>query len=721
MRGSLGLLMCLFMDVEGAAQEGAPEDQKKKKAKATQAPAKEEVVTIRAESPLNPPDVFDSKQSTDVLDRTTIQERLQARTLPEALEETPGVGVQKSGPGQGSPFIRGFTGFRNVMLIDGIRLNNSTFREGPNQYWSTVDSYLADKMDVIRGPSSVPWGSDAIGGTVYVHTISPSIDEAGANFHSRTGTRYASSEQSIAARQEFSGNVDNFGWLVGGTSRTFGDIIGGKHYGLMRHTDYNEYGVDFKTLTKVDEHTTLTLAAQHYRQNGTPRWHRTIDSRSWHGSTPGTERQDDFDQARNLYYLQYRWTPKGAFVDAVTASASLQHMAEDERRVRTVGGALTREYRQFSVATPAFWLHAGKSTDWGYFTLGGEIYHDVVNSSGDNLNLVTGARTILDRGVVADNARYTMYGVFLQDDLSIGSLDITPGIRYTGVQARAEQVDPFLQDSVVVRDLDDSYSAVTGSLRFLYHVDVHWNIIAGWGMGFRAPSLDDTTSTQAALNGGQDLPSQDLEPEKTHTYDLGVRARYDSFEASVFGFYTTLNRFIQRVNVGDRTGDGLADFEKENVSKGRVYGFEVSGLYRFSDEWSLFASGGYAVGDVQQIVTQVPRTLTRAPLSKVPAPMGLIGLRFEPQGTGIWVEGLITAADHQHRVSLADRTGDTQRIPPGGTPGWTIYTLRGGYRVNPNFTVHAAIENISDKDYRFMGAGQHEPGTNFVAGFDLRF
>jgi hemoglobin/transferrin/lactoferrin receptor protein len=719
MRASMGLLLCLLMELDGAGQETSQEDQKKKEKKPPQ--AKEEVITIRAESPLNPPDVFNSKQSTDVLDRTYIQERVQARSLPEALAEVPGVGVQKTGPGQGSPFIRGFTGFRNLMLIDGIRLNNSTFREGPNQYWSTVDSYLVQELDVIRGPSSVLYGSDAIGGTVYAHTISPSIDEAGTNSHSRTGTRYASSEQSISARQEFSGNSDGFGWMVGGTYRYFGDVIGGKHYGLMRHTDYNEYGADFKTLYKVDTNTTLTLAAQHFRQNGTPRWHRTIDSRSWHGSQAGTERQDSFDQERNLYYLQYHWASEGGLLDALTASLSWQRFAEDETRVRTVGGNLTREYRQFTVHTPAFWLHAGKKTDLGYFTLGGEIYHDVVNSNGDNLNLVNGNRTLLDRGGVADNARYTMYGVFLQDDLTVGALDITPGIRYTGVQARAEQVDPFLQDAVIVPDLDDSYSAVTGSLRFLVHVDEHWNVIAGWGMGFRAPSLDDTTSTQAALNGGQDLPSRDLEPEKTHTFDLGVRTRYESFEASVFGFYTVLNRFIQRVNVGDVTGDGLADFEKENVSEGRVYGFEVSGLYRFTDEWSLFATGGYAVGDVQQIVTQTPRTLTRAPLSKVPAPMGIVGIRFEPKNSGIWIEGLVTAADHQHRVSLADRTGDTQRIPPGGTPGYTIYTIRGGYRVNENFIVHAAVENISDKDYRFMGSGQNEPGTNFVAGFDLRF
>ena len=123
---------------------------------------------------------------------------------------------------------------------------------------------------MIRGPSSVLYGSDAIGGTVYVHTIAPSIDEAGANFHSRTGTRYASSEQSIAVRQEFSGNVDGFGWQVGGTYRYFGDIIGGKHYGLMRHTDYNEYGGDLKLLQRLDTNTTLPSACSTSARTGLP-------------------------------------------------------------------------------------------------------------------------------------------------------------------------------------------------------------------------------------------------------------------------------------------------------------------------------------------------------------------------------------------------------------------------------------------------------------------
>jgi hemoglobin/transferrin/lactoferrin receptor protein len=89
-----------------------------------------------------------------------------ARTLPEALEGVTGVAVQKTAHGQGSPFIRGFTGFRTVLLIDGIRLNNGVFRDGPNQYSATVDPFALGRLEVVRGPGAVLYGSDAVGGTV---------------------------------------------------------------------------------------------------------------------------------------------------------------------------------------------------------------------------------------------------------------------------------------------------------------------------------------------------------------------------------------------------------------------------------------------------------------------------------------------------------------------------------------------------------------------------
>ena len=106
----------------------------------------------RAESALSMP------YTVTVQDMNELLAIRQVRTIPEAMREISGVMVQKTGHGQGSPYIRGFTGLRTLFLIDGIRLNNSTFREGPNQYWNTVDPASVYRLELVKGPSSVRYG-----------------------------------------------------------------------------------------------------------------------------------------------------------------------------------------------------------------------------------------------------------------------------------------------------------------------------------------------------------------------------------------------------------------------------------------------------------------------------------------------------------------------------------------------------------------------------------
>ena len=132
------------------------------------------------------------------------------RSTPEALRDIPGVMVQKTSHGQGSPFIRGFTGFRNVFLIDGVRLNNSVMRDGPNQYWNTVDPFSLDRIEIIKGPSSVLYGSDAIGGTVASFTLSPYSYGRGVHANGRTLYRYSSGERSNIARGGFGSITTSF-------------------------------------------------------------------------------------------------------------------------------------------------------------------------------------------------------------------------------------------------------------------------------------------------------------------------------------------------------------------------------------------------------------------------------------------------------------------------------------------------------------------------------
>jgi outer membrane receptor protein involved in Fe transport len=144
----------------------------------------------------------DLPYATVSFDRRTLEEAT-PRTLPELLREESSIMVQKTALGQGSPFIRGFTGFRTMLLVDGFRLNNATFRDGPNQYWNTVDAWSLENLELVKGPTSAQYGSDAVGGTVHARTVRPRFDGEGKPVAFLTAAyRHATAEASHAGRGE---------------------------------------------------------------------------------------------------------------------------------------------------------------------------------------------------------------------------------------------------------------------------------------------------------------------------------------------------------------------------------------------------------------------------------------------------------------------------------------------------------------------------------------
>ena len=246
--------------------------------------------------------VFETPYTAHVIGNERFIGERTVRTLADALSETPGVLVQKTGYGQASPFIRGFTGFRTLLLIDGIRLNNAVFREGPNQYFSTIDALTIDQLDVVKGPSSVLYGSDAIGGTINAITRDPQMlpwpwsrrrcrrarierrrsrrsREERFAFHPGAYYRYASAENSHTARGEFSLAASPHVGIFGGvTWQDFDDLRGGDIIGNQPNTAYNEIDGDVKVLIRPNEDVDITAAFYRVEQNNVPRTHSTISS-----------------------------------------------------------------------------------------------------------------------------------------------------------------------------------------------------------------------------------------------------------------------------------------------------------------------------------------------------------------------------------------------------------------------------------------------------------
>jgi len=179
---SVALALLLIPSLTASAQTAQDAYTNKQPATASQLEEQlpESVITALR----SPSNLADTPYSVEAMDDAELTSP-QFYSLPDALGSLPGVMNQKTGQGHGSPYIRGFTSFRNLMLIDGIRFNNSVFRDGPNQYWNTIDAYALGGVELVRGPGSTLYGSDAIGGTINALT---------------RGTRYREANPRVSAR-----------------------------------------------------------------------------------------------------------------------------------------------------------------------------------------------------------------------------------------------------------------------------------------------------------------------------------------------------------------------------------------------------------------------------------------------------------------------------------------------------------------------------------------
>ena len=678
-------------------------------------------------------EIFEVPSTVESLSGSFLTRRRAYRTLPEALAEVPGVLVQKTGRGQGSPYIRGFTGFRTLLLVDGIRLNHAAMRSGPNQYWGTVDPLTLDRVEIFKGPASVLYGSDAIGGTVNALTRSPTVLDS-AYYRSEDGSRlyhrYSSAERSLTSRYEVHGALTkNSAVLLGLTARDFGNLQAGGDTGSLPETGYNEFDGDAKVVLYPNEDLKVVLALQSVKMNNAPRTHSTVFTRSYRGTDDFDilEARDDdshlqldlrrdFDQVRRLAYVQTHWEPaNSSWLDRVTLSLSCQRHEEIENRIRGSSPDVLRR-QGFDDTVFGSFLQTESASSIGLLTWGVEYYRDSVDSFFEEFDpagsLVTPGRP---RGPVADDATYDLLGIYVQDVFSLGDrTELTAGGRLNYASADAQIVDPNPDDDNVIDPVSESFSAAVGSLRGTYRINADWNLYGGVSEGFRAPNLSDLTRFDVSRSGEIEIPAPELEPEEFTSLELGTRLSIGDLTAYAAAHHTFIDGLIVRSPTGD-TIEGMPVVTKENTSDGFVQGLELGGSWLLSERMSLIGALAWLEGESDN-----PATGEAEPLSRLMPLTGLLGLRWTSEDRSWWIEGTLTMVKGQDRLSARD-AADTQRIPPGGTPGFTIYSIRGGKELSENLDLFLGLENISDKDYRNHGSGQNEPGLNAIIGLDWKF
>lgn len=665
-------------------------------------------------------DPLEAPFSIDLIDASLLQRR-SYRTLPQALRDVPGVMVQETSHGQGSPYIRGFTGFQDLLLIDGIRLNNSAFRSGPNQYWNTVDAQAIERIELVKGPSSVLYGSDAIGGTVNVLTRSPHAyaDTPGFAYGGRAFARYATAEDSLQARAEVDlawthEDGGRTGVLLGGTAKAFGDLEGGRSTGTQPETGYEETDFDVKLEHWFDERVRLVFLHQNVAQNDVPRTHSTVFGINWRGTTNGSDLRRSYDQNRQLTYLQLHAEDLDGVFDGVHASVSWHRQKEVRDRIRGNGN---QEFEGFDIGTLGLSLQLDSSTPVGWLTYGVEYYRDDVDSFFRRVVSPQPGDSI--QGPIADDATYDLLGAYVQDRIALGgAAELTLGGRFNHAAADADSVrDPATGNRVAV---DDHWNDFVGSARLLYRLlPQTLHLFGGVSQGFRAPNFSDLTRFDTARSNEFEIPATSLDPEHYVSYEIGLKAQTADVNAQGAFFYTDIDDQILRFPTGNVNGSGDAEITKANIGDGHVYGVELAAGVRVLPQTTLFGNFTFLEGQVTNFESPTS-ALADDYLTRLMPLTVQVGLRYEDAQGRFWGETTVVHAADADKLSFGDRR-DTDRIPPGGTPGYDVWNVRGGWQVTDRASLAILLENITDVDYRVHGSGQNQPGRNLILAFETTF
>jgi hemoglobin/transferrin/lactoferrin receptor protein len=664
--------------------------------------------------------IEDIPHMTHEISAERIVNRLSAPSLVDALEETPGVLLQKTSAGQGSPFLRGFTGYQTLMMIDGVRFNNSTFRSGPNQYWRTIDPLSLERLEVAMGPFSTLWGSDAVGGTVNAITRDPSWGDGkhvwqGIDWGGKSYYRGATGERSNMGHQELEGAYkDKLAFIFSGSYKDFDDYRSGG--GVIEGSGFSEFSGDAKIKYRIDKNYELTFLSQHFRQQGVPRTEQTKFNPSFHGTARGTEIRRDSDQFRSLAYVQLDGKDLNSVVDKLTVNASYQNHQEERDRKRSNNRT---DLSGFDVDTFGLSVKARTDTPIGAINYGFDHYHDNVDSFQRDFNADGSPRSNGIQGPLADNANYDLFGAFLQTDtwLLNQRLNIVAGLRYSYARAEADQIaDPV--DTTRSFDLTEDWNSLVATGRVLYKIDEakRFSIFGGASQAFRAPSLSDLTSFDAT--SAVETPSPGLDPEEYTQFELGLNGSHKGLKFRVTGYYTLIDSQITQSPTGNDINN-TPEVVKNNDGEGWLYGVEAQASYTFLKHYELWSDFTFQKGRTDQRDFQSGEVV-RAPLTRLMPPTGHLGFRYTTESQRWWVEAVGAFSGRQDDLALRDRV-DSRRIPPGGTPGYALLHIRGGARLRENLTLTGGIQNVTDQNYRVHGSGSNGVGINFYLGLEWKF
>jgi outer membrane receptor protein involved in Fe transport len=599
-----------------------------------------------------------------------------ARTTPEALIGTSGVFLQKTNHGGGSAFIRGLTGNQTLMVIDGIRLNNSTFRYGPNQYLNTIDMYTLEKIDVLKGIGAIEYGSDAMGGVINLTTKEVKTRDMHV-FRVANSSKFLTSQMEKSNRTELTYACNKWNVLGGLSLKEFGDIVGGEGIGNQSPTGYREKNYDIKVKININDRQELTISSQNTTQNNIPIYHKII--------LENYKINQVDKQIHNLNYLKYKYTGKNKWLSSIIINASIQRSIE-KRSLQKNNAVVLRNENDSIHTTGITAEFISKPTNIWTINTGFDYYKDQVNSIATELNTSTSTQ-ISKRGLYPNNSIYNNSSLFNIHYISSGKFKFITGIRYNFLNIKINDAD---LGNVTLKP-----SALVANFGLNYQFNNHNALFGSFTNGYRAPNIDDL-GTLGIVDFRYEIPSYDLKPEKSLNLEIGYKYNSTKSNFTISTFNMKLKDVIARVLVDGKVINGYNVYNKKNVESSYINGAELSFSHILNSRFIIQTNATYTYG----------QNLTKnEPMRRIPP--------FFGQSSLSWKHNNITiACRHQFagkQTRLAKGDIDDNRIGIAGTPSWNTLNVDASIQMK-QLDLNINLINLFNEKYKTHGSGVYGMG-----------
>jgi hemoglobin/transferrin/lactoferrin receptor protein len=641
-------------------------------------------------------------------------EKIQPEKMADLFKAVPGVEIDGEGPFRGLPVIRGLSSNRVLILVDGQRLNNS--RESTTFAGiqpALVNLSEVERIEVLRGPASVQYGSDAIGGVINIITRQPNLGGQDFKLDGDVALEYGTISDSRAGRVSVTGTGRGFSFYAGGSYEKVEDYTAAdgakddERYeddvlddntvpnSGMEQTNFNG-GVKFLT----GEKGVLRIDAEVVRTKdvGFPGF--SLESSGIEFTFP------NFD--RDKIGVAWNSGPMWGLSD-VSLSTYYQGVTKESASIFDFQGFSSESFTRSEIDSIGFNAQGIADVGSHRLTFGLDFYSDDVQDTAESETCFGSFCLPPSTEVAVPKSEQQGLGVYVQDGWQLSdAFSLQLGLRGDTFSFESKDDPNYTGEPFDVTD-----SAVSGNLGLTWSVTDHVNVTGLVARGFRTPNLQERSFFGLATNGeAYILQNPDLSAESSWNYEIGTKVRYDRYSGGLHFFYNDLSDFItleflpfdDPACTSPPAPPGVQCAQFGNIEKATISGVELDLEAMIGTWWTAFGSFSYMKGDNES---------TGEPLSTIPPMKIILGLRY--QRSSWWTEANMRFVDRQTDLPEDDPFFDT------GTVGFTVYDLRGGYDFDFGLGFLVALENITDKLYNEPFNNRPEPGRNLRMTLRYRF